>query len=374
MLRVYVASHSAGIAGAELSLLEILRLLAQEGHDATLTLPERGPLSERLGPQWSGRIETVSTRRWMGPRQRGLRGLVRLCQSVFDTTRHLALIRAVEPDVVVVNTATIPAPLIAAKIAGVPSVLLLREVLVTNGFLRSAVPTRLLRWSLRALASTVIANSKYAASCFGLPAKVIYPQVTLQRGHIKCGRVGSAGNGLRLLMIGSVTPQKGQLDGIRAMQEAQRLGSNPQLDFIGWGEPSYIQRLRSEAGSASARVRFLGPVAVTESLINQYSATLVLAREEAFGRATIESLVMGCPVIGYRSGGTEEILSNGGGVLVDPSPERAAEAIVRLESDPQLLERLSQQALANPILDLVTSSARDVVQEIVGLAEPRPSS
>ena len=45
--------------------------------------------------------------------------------------------------------------------------------------------------------------------------------------------------------------------------------------------------------------------------MREATALLMCSRNEAQGRVTIEAMFYGCPVIGYKAGGTQEIIKDG---------------------------------------------------------------
>jgi glycosyltransferase involved in cell wall biosynthesis len=66
---------------------------------------------------------------------------------------------------------------------------------------------------------------------------------------------------------------------------------------------------------------------------------------ETFGRAAMEALVAGCPVVSTRVGAVEEVLEDERHALLVPSdrPEAMASAVRRLLGDPDLARRLAEQ-------------------------------
>ena len=73
---------------------------------------------------------------------------------------------------------------------------------------------------------------------------------------------------------------------------------------------------------------------------------LMCSRSEAFGRVTVEALKSGRPVVGTRSGGTTELISEGvNGLLFAPGDaEGLANALRHLATEPGLLAMLSENA------------------------------
>jgi len=62
----------------------------------------------------------------------------------------------------------------------------------------------------------------------------------------------------------------------------------------------------------------------------------VAEEEEGFGLVIAEAMACGIPVVAVRVSATEELLSDGGGILVDASSEKIAEAILRYLKDERL--------------------------------------
>lgn len=97
-------------------------------------------------------------------------------------------------------------------------------------------------------------------------------------------------------------------------------------------------------------------------LYGRAHATVAPARFEALGLATVESLSMGTPVAGARSGATPEVVSPGTGVLFEPGDiDGCAAAIVgsmRLCDDPNTTRRCRDAALRYDIGAVVTDIER----------------
>ncbi len=108
----------------------------------------------------------------------------------------------------------------------------------------------------------------------------------------------------------------------------------------------YTQELLQLAKNAGVDDRFtiLPPTFVIEDYYKHASVVVTLAPREPFGRTVVEALACGVPVIGSKTGGIGEILSNFAPEwMVDPEDPKAAEsAIVRLSNDAntaQILEK-----------------------------------
>lgn len=156
-----------------------------------------------------------------------------------------------------------------------------------------------------------------------------------------------------VLVVGSREPRKNHVAILHAAELLWRRGLRFSLTFIGgraWQADTFSQRLQmlQQAG------RLVDVAAGTTD--EELSAAYALARftvfpslNEGFGLPVAESLAAGTPVITSNFGSMREIAEGGGALLVDPrSDEAIADAMERLLTDDELLERLRAEAKARP--------------------------
>lgn len=94
------------------------------------------------------------------------------------------------------------------------------------------------------------------------------------------------------------------------------------------------------------QLSFLGLRADVARILHNLDAFVLSSRTEGFSIACIEAMACGIPVIATRSGGPEEILDGGAGILVPTDdPEAIAQAVVDVTSSKGLAEALTTKAL-----------------------------
>jgi glycosyltransferase involved in cell wall biosynthesis len=94
------------------------------------------------------------------------------------------------------------------------------------------------------------------------------------------------------------------------------------------------------------KVSFLGLRADVARILHNLDAFVLSSRTEGFSIACIEAMACGIPVIATRSGGPEEILEDGAGMLVPTDdPEAIAQAVDEVTSSKGLAEALTTKAL-----------------------------
>jgi len=126
------------------------------------------------------------------------------------------------------------------------------------------------------------------------------------------------GDAVRILSVGRLSHEKGHDVLLRAF--ARIVVDTPaSLTFVGDGpERTSLESLARDLGIESS-VEFKG-VLLDEALAAEMGAADVFAlpsRSEGFGVALIEALATGLPVVATRSGGPQDIVLDGDGVLVE---------------------------------------------------------
>lgn len=132
--------------------------------------------------------------------------------------------------------------------------------------------------------------------------------------------------GKYFLIIGMLHPNKGQMDALKAIRLLKQNHPDIRLKVVGTGWKSYTRQLKhfTSSNGLKENVEFMGYVAEPAPLFCKAAAVLMCSRHEGMGRVTAEAMAMGVPVIGYREGATEEIITtSGGGVLYESVGELA---------------------------------------------------
>jgi glycosyltransferase involved in cell wall biosynthesis len=160
--------------------------------------------------------------------------------------------------------------------------------------------------------------------------------------------LGLAAGDRILLMAAQFFPWHRHEDAIRAMsfilpkEPSARLvlaGSDPLGDQGEIG--SNLERLADRTGVRKS-VFFIGRRDDVPDLMNAAELLLIPSDAEPFGRAALEAMALGKPVIGTRAGGLPEVVRDGetGLQVVPRFPESLAEACVRVLQNRHLADAL----------------------------------
>jgi glycosyltransferase involved in cell wall biosynthesis len=341
-VRVLFVAHEALLAGAEQSLLMLLARLDRDRFDPIVLLPERGPFEDRARDMG---VRTVRARYswWIANRNGPLALLARFWWSVLNMPALIRTARTVKPDVIYTNSLVVPQGALLAKILGVPHIWHVREVL-PNPTLNTPMSRDLVLSLVVRLSSSVLVVSKSSGRLFagrrGAQVRVIYDGVDQRaetdRDQDRARRM--ADGAIRLAVVGTLSKAKRTLDAVRAVELLRDSFPAVHLAVVGGGMASYERSVKRYVASHGLdnNVALLGHRDDVIRILAESDLLLMPAWPEAFGLVTVEALSVGTPVVGANTTGTAEILSQGGGVLVEPGrPELIADAVRRLVSTPE---------------------------------------
>jgi glycosyltransferase involved in cell wall biosynthesis len=384
-VRVLYLNHTGQMSGGERSLLLLLRGLPDElvpvlaCPDGPLAAAARAadvPYTEITGTAGSLKLHPVYT-------PIAVRELGRAALEVRQTCAELGA------DLVHANS--IRAGLIAAlahRLGAPPAVAHIRDVLPA-GPLSSA--------TLRAIYAGVdglIANSQYTSEHLPRassrpPTWTIHNPVDLRRfdrervdGRPVRDELGLTAEARLLTVVAQITPWKGQDAAIRTLAGLRQRGHDAHLALAGsakfvdkatrYDNEAYLQRLHALAGEldVSAHVSFLGEREDVPAIMAAADLLLMPSWQEPFGRALIEAMAVGTPVVATDVGGTGEIVTDGvDGMLLPPDdPERWATTAHALLGDPERLQQLGAAGHARArafALERHVQAVYDVYRELV---------
>ncbi|MGP0103064.1 MAG: glycosyltransferase family 4 protein [Solirubrobacteraceae bacterium] len=350
-MNVLYVNHTDEVSGAERSLLGLLAALPDEVRP--LVASPRGQLAqavEGLGIPTTAITGTAGSLR-LHPLHTP-RALVELSLAAAQVHRAARRHRA---QLVHGNSIRAGIVLGLARLAPAATVVHVRDCLPAG--ILSAATMRL----IAATATTIVANSRYTAAAVRAAApsarpEVVYNAVDLARwdpGRIDRARVraglGAAGRRDVLLgVVAQLSPWKGQDTAIEALRLLHEEGIDAHLLLIGsakfvaratrFDNEAYVAQLRARVADAGLadRVSWLGEREDVPELVRALDVLLLPSREEPFGRALIEAMALGVPVLATSVGGPAEIIEDGreGYLLAPEEPAAWARAIRRIAESP----------------------------------------
>ncbi len=363
-LKIAWVSHTAALGGAERCLVEAVRGLSQAGHVVHVAIPHAGELESALRAA-GAEVTTLPFAWWVHPgeswKPAAYYRIKRAIPHRRDARRMAEWLRGLAPDLVVTNTLTVATGARASRLAGLPHVWYLHEFGREDHNLRfDGGEARALR-EMDRLSTSVVANSEAVARRFKphfAPGKVSVVEyaVEIPRDALAHPATPSPDDSapLRLLLMGQMTPGKGQEDAVRAVALLRDRGVLVALSLVGsQHHAAYVGQLHAlvEALGVADRVTLRGPTEDPFAEYRRADGALVCSRSEAFGRVTVEAMKMGLPVIGADAGGTSELIAEGVSGLHYPpgDAEALADLVERLHRDRISLRAMGKAARAGAL-------------------------
>lgn len=333
-----VYSHSADLGGAELSLMEVVKDALERNISITLILPREGALKAELEALGVKDISIMPTHTWMTGKFPRILGIPRLILIGRESSKFSRYLRAKAPDLLIVNTSSIPGPIRAGYKQKIPTAVFVHEGIRSNkqlaSFLPKAVIIRLLKkWADLLIVPTVFLGKELGGEFFVSAPKITQPQGPIE--ELLALHSKGPHNPLRAVMLGRISREKGHLDAITAVKLANEQGITVQLAMYGEVDPKISHELRELLSDEAIKdiVSVHSPQQDIDSIFKNADLTLVLSRYETYGRVAAESISRAVPVIGLDIPATREMLANGGGVLITDPIQQTSELFKRFSEN-----------------------------------------
>ncbi len=358
----YIESTGFRYGGPPRFALDACRVIAAEGHDATILTPDSTDSPAAWLEEAGGKHEGMPTVARVGSLMRpggfiGLHGMRRL---------RAALKKA---DVVHLHGVWAPSNLqvaAAARMMKVPYVVSLHGMLDDwsmnqGGGKKKAFLSLGGRYMLEHASRvhcTAQAEVDQSKKWFPNGAEAIIPYLMdldpyrdlpgPQLARQKFAALNSDG-APTVLFLSRLHYKKGPEFLLRAAAQLKQLGVNGKIAFAGTGDATYIDSLKAMAAELGVedRVHFLGMVVGREKLSLYQSADLFVlpTSQENFGLVLIEALACGTPIVTTKGVDIwRDVEASGSGMICDQAPQVLAETISTILSNDSLRKGMAAKA------------------------------
>lgn len=346
MTRVLFVSHTAELKGAERFLLDVLRTLDRSRFAPRLVVPQSGPLREKAAAA-DIPVSVVPFKWWLTePSRTWKQPLANLWNRAAVST-VARLVQTNDVDLVVSNSAAVAVGARAARRAGVPHVWIIHEVLDgPRPMVRSLFGNKRLVRMICRRSRRVVVNSLASARAFAgcAAVDVVYNGLPEGAGRVEPRAalrpdLGLDGDSRAAGVVGTIFPGKGQREAVLALAAiATRF---PRLKLLLIGEAAdagYVREIEKTVArhGLGGRVVFAGFRSDLDEVLGLLDLLLVPSTVDSFGRAALEAMAAGVPVVAVARGGLPEVVKHGEtGFLVDgPEPDALAAGMAAVLDDP----------------------------------------
>lgn len=308
---VLVAHPGTELYGSDRVLLESVQALVEAGARVVTVLPDNGPLAEELRRRGSCvQVCPMPVLRKAALSPSGMLGLAEGALTGLGRARRV--LRAADPDIVLVNTLTIPLWILLGRLAGIPTLCHVHEAE------RSVAP--LVRRGLYApllLATGILTNSRFSLKVISRTWPRLAPRTAVVHNGVEGPpRVtpprADLDDAPRILFLGRLSPRKGPQVALEALDLLHRRGLRARLTLLGstfpgyeWFEAELRERVR--ALHLQDSVEFLG---FDADIWPHVAACDIVAVpsivDESFGNTAVEAMLAERPLVVSRTSGLKQ--------------------------------------------------------------------
>jgi glycosyltransferase involved in cell wall biosynthesis len=339
------------IVGPVKRIINLGKLLDGYGVETILCIPDRHGYGEEYAKKRGVNVVRVKIARI--PKPDKFLGILKwfLLQPL-DVARICSLLKSIKPDIVHVNAIYFLAPVLSAKLLGIPVVWHLNDILLKGTIARFA------KYLPIFLADQIVVSSKAVATHFGLKEndyEILYAPV--DTAYLKNTLRSPESNKYRIGIISNWIPIKGHEYFIRAMYLLKEKLGKRELEIILAGaefdsHSDFYENMQSLIDELGLRpnITDMGFVENVREFFSEIDICCMCSVSEAFPMVVLEAIAAGLPLIATNVGGVPEILlrnpSEPAGIMVPPrDPEAIADKILCLIDHPDYAKKLS---LAGP--------------------------
>lgn len=365
-MKVLFVTHYSALYGANKSLINLIEGFESIPAEFCVVMPKSGELSLELDKRniryiiqefnwWAGTNKNSGSKSSGGLKKfllmkRKEFQMHRIClQHVNELSQKL---NAFGPDVVLSNSSVINFGFVFAQKFSLPHVWFLRES-QEQYHLKWLYKERIIKRSFNR-SDIIIAVSdflkNYYSNRLGLNSiKTVYNGVISERDlvnldHRRKEKKHQENSFLTFGIVGLLHPEKGQAEAIRAFSLINKDFPNTKLIIVGLGDQTNLKKLVAEL-SLDNKIEFWGHIEDPFEAFLNMDIYLMCSRMEGLGRVTIEAMASGLPVIGYKEGGTIDIIiESETGLFYENGFKDLAKQMRKLINNRELRIRMGQNA------------------------------
>lgn len=325
-MTILFVAHYSGFYGANKSLLTlILHLKEKYGIKPIVLLPTTGPICKELEQAWIPYIvkhyywwvnENHGIFQCLLNKRKQIKNLIRI-NKIAEEVRTIcrAAYNSERIDLVYTNSVCINIGIFISERLKAPHIWQFRESL-SQFNLSLSLSLSLSLWH-KSVNKRYILISDYMMDFYSryLPQDRmvrIYNGVSLPKEISNEKKITTPKDTFHICTVGVLCDQKNQIDAVRAIDILYHEGIDIHLHLYGPEKSDYRQMLNNfvKEHDIAHLIHFEGHTDNVFDRIKESNLAIMSSRDEAFGRVTIEYMLMGLPVIAANSGANEELVQD----------------------------------------------------------------
>ena len=316
-MRILFISNYSDLYGANRSMLTIIEHFKKKGDEVALILPKHGNIEEAL-MQKNIKYVVISCFTqlyYYKPQLKYLALPFLAMHTYFQLSKIEKYVCSFEPDLIYSNTSAENLGIKIAKKNGIKHISHIREFMDLDHDARFVYGRKKKKDYINQSDGVIyVSNSVANYVNMGEPLKewqrVIYNGVDTVDWEYSDKSIPEE---LNLGVVGIFDPEKGQDVAIGMMPSILMCYPKAKLHVWGDKEGKYKKRLYSMVNQMELEenVIFHGFEKNPNIIYKDMDILMMCSRSEGFGRVTVEAMQRAIPVLGYKSGGTSELVKDG---------------------------------------------------------------
>jgi FkbM family methyltransferase len=318
-LNICVFSHTSFLGGAEKCLLEVIdRLIAKHGAIFTIVLPAEGVFRNKI-EELGGAVIIIENSWWCAKSLPTVKKVNELMSTSFENIlESLPDLERISPDIFLTNTMVIPWGALSASLTNRPHIWWVHEFGQLDHNMEFFLSFQKSIDIIKESSNHVVVNSDAVQ-------KTLFQDLGIEKCTVATYNISLAmpsnqdkkyfqyPTSTKLIIAGNITRKKGQDDAIHAIKLLINRQVDVELCIVGNISSPYAEGLKSlvKMEGLDDRIHFIDFVDNIRPLLEQADINLMCSEHEAFGRVTVEAMLLGLPVIGTNAGGTVELIDDG---------------------------------------------------------------
>lgn len=389
-MRILFITHYSDLYGANRSLMNLLNGLLKFGVQPLVIIPKGGEICDVLNKMnipfilfefnmWCGNTP-IRTKNKFLIQQKLLTALVNNKIKNFENLVKLKKLHkklgSFNPSFVYSNSSVFNFGLLYAKKYQIPHVWHLREVQEhynLKWFYNEKNVSKNFNSSEVVIAASHFLKENYELRNGVRNIKVIYNGILTKKELLEldqkrmCSLKKNSSPIIVFGVVGLLHPKKNQMEAIKAFSIVSKKFPKSKLLIIGQGDQSHLKTVAKELGVID-RVEFLGHMKNPFDAYLEMDIFLMCSRLEGFGRVTAEAMASSIPVIGFREGGTKEIIKEGiTGFFYDSDYVELAKKMLFLCENPKEIKKMGKRGREFFETDYLLEDHSKAIYEILEL-------
>lgn len=346
-MRILFVTHYSSLYGANRSLLNLLDGISLFDIEPYVIIPEPGDIEKELERR-NIQYEIIPITPWVSNRETNIRRMVSYAISIYRSVKLIdPYIKKWKIQLIYTNSSITPVGRILALINKLPHIWHLREFGKLDFDKYFVFPENISMALIRSSDGIICISESIKKFYFSdnyLKPKTIYNGIASKTDFDKYKEEFKNKGNLYFTfsIIGVIRPSKGQETAIKAISDLTKMGLTTRLNIVGDGDPNYIEYCKKLVFDLGIEkfVNFTGYIKDPYSVLSITDCFLMCSKNEAFGRVTAEAMSACVPVIGNKSGGTTEIITDCIDGYLYTSYEELLEYMSKLVNQPELGQQL----------------------------------